>query len=322
MSEASLKLSPFEAAVSKMCGPSMKGVICIDVTNKCDLACSNCTRLLENQEQFWEMSVENFRTAVRSIKGYTGTYAVIGGNPAMHRDFKKLCEVLVEEVPDKAQRGLWTNNIFKYADIAKEVFGVFNLNPHGNERGIKSLEPLRDPNVLNYYPGHSTHAPILTAVKDIFPEEEMWERISQCDINQNWSASIVQNKGNLRVYFCEVAASFDLARGEDHGMDLTPNWWQKDISEFSQQIAHFCPGCGVPARIKGNKDSDEIDVYTKTNADLVEKSLKKKRKAQELDLQSVVFDDKKVINYSSFSRSPLRRFLRRMAKHARRLTGR
>ena len=49
----------------------------------------------------------------------------------------------------------------------------------------------------------------------------MWELISECDVNKNWSASIVQNKGKLRAYFCEVAASFDLARHEDHGIEIT-----------------------------------------------------------------------------------------------------
>jgi hypothetical protein len=37
-----------DLAIPKMRGPNQMHIICIDVTNKCDLACSNCTRLLEN----------------------------------------------------------------------------------------------------------------------------------------------------------------------------------------------------------------------------------------------------------------------------------
>jgi hypothetical protein len=112
----------------------------------------------------------------------------------------------------------------------------------------------------------------------LFEEEEMWDRISKCDINHEWSASIVQNKGKLRAYFCEVAASFDLARGTDNGIEVVPGWWRRNISEFEDQVALFCPGCGVPAKLAGHMDYEEIDTYTASNEDLALKSLKKKRK--------------------------------------------
>lgn len=70
----------------------------------------------------------------------------------------------------------------------------------------------------------------------------MWNAIAACDINLNWSASIVENNGQLRAYFCEVAASFDLARGSDHGAPLTPGWWRQSITDFAGQVKHFCPG--------------------------------------------------------------------------------
>lgn len=263
-------------AIANMRSPYEMQIICIDITNKCDLACSNCTRLLENQDAFWEMTPDNFRLAVRSLDGFPGAIAIIGGNPAMHRNFKELCDIFVEEIPNKNQRGLWTNNIFKHSDLAKRVFGVFNLNPHGSERGIKSLAALRSRGW--YHEGHSSHSPLLTAGKDLFEEEEMWDRISKCDINHEWSASIVQNKGKLRAYFCEVAASFDLARGTDNGIEVVPGWWRRNISEFEDQVALFCPGCGVPAKLAGHMDYEEIDTYTASNEDLALKSLKKKRK--------------------------------------------
>ncbi len=269
-----------DRAIAKMRSPCDMQIICVDVTNKCDLACSNCTRLLENQDQFQDMSPDNFRLALRSLEGYPGIIAMIGGNPPMHRNFKELCRIFVEEIPNKAQRGLWTNNIFKHSALAKETFGIFNLNPHGVERGIKSFVDLKDLGL--YHEAHSWHSPLLTAVKDIFDEEEMWDHISRCDINQEWSASIIENKGKLRAYFCEVAGSFDLARVEDHGVEAVPGWWRRNVSEFKDQVQHFCPGCGVPAKLKGHMDYEEIDTYTASNADLAQKSLKKKRKIVEI----------------------------------------
>jgi hypothetical protein len=268
-------------ALAKMRSPHQMGIICIDITNKCDLACSNCTRLLENQSGFWDMSPDNFRLAVRSLNGYPGMIAVIGGNPTMHPKFKDICNILVQEVPNKKQRGLWTNNVFKHGELAKETFGIFNLNPHNDVRGVKSLEGLK--NSGWYHGGHSSHSPLLTAVKDFYSETKMWDLISQCDVNHNWSASIIQNKGNLRAYFCEVAASFDLARGTDHGIPVEPGWWRRNISEFDDQVARFCPGCGVPARLKGHMDFEETDTYTASNVDIARQTKNKRRKVIELE---------------------------------------
>lgn len=265
-----------DEAIKKMRGPRNMHIICIDVTNKCDLSCSNCTRLLENQTEYWDMKPENFRKALQSLKGYWGVIAMIGGNPCMHPKFKELCQIFVEEVPNKMQRGLWTNNFFKHRDLCLETFGTFNLNSHGEERATGPLKELAEAAkakgslVWSYY-GNSKHAPLLTAIKDLYPENTMWQMITECDINREWSASIIENKGELRAYFCEVAASFDLARGTDRGLPVTEGWWQKHIEEFSDQIKHFCPGCGVAAKQPPALDKEELDYVTISNKDLVKK---------------------------------------------------
>ena len=270
-----------DEAVAKMRSPNQMHIICIDVTNKCDLACSNCTRLLENQDGFWDMSPDNFRLALRSLKDYFGIIAMIGGNPCMHRNFAELCQIFTEEIPNKLQRGLWTNNYFKHETLVKETFGTFNLNAHGVERAITPLNNLAQYAQANgaiawNYAGHSEHAPLLTAMRDLYTEPEMWDRITQCDINREWSASIVENKGQLRAYFCEVAAAFDLARGTDHGLPVEQGWWQKPMQYFGDQVKHFCPGCGVPAKLKAPKDYEEVDTYTSSNADIATKNPKRK----------------------------------------------
>lgn len=303
------KIKPAMRAISKMRAPAEMGIICIDVTNKCDLACSNCTRLLENQETFWEMSPENFRLALRSLKNYKGLIAMIGGNPCMHSKFTELCRIFSEEVPNKLQRGLWTNSIFKYEDLIESVFGGLNLNTHNNVRSVEKLTELYKRTVQKggynggLYLENSEHAPILTAVRDLTSsEEEMWRLISNCDINREWSATIIQNKGKLRAYFCEVAASFDLARSQDHGMHVELDWWLKPLSDFQSQIEKFCPGCGVPARVKGHMDFENTDTYTDTNSDIALISQeRKKRKIIYLNPIDKLSLGHKVTKYSSNS---------------------
>lgn len=291
-------------AISKMRSPLYMQIICVDVTNKCDLACSNCTRLLQNQEKKWEMSPENFRIALRSLKNFKGIIAMIGGNPCVHTKFAELCKIFQEEIPDQRQRGLWTNNIFKHSEIIEETFGGLNLNPHNMDRAIGALKLLYDKMVIQrgynggFYVGHSHHAPILTAVKDLYEPEQMWDKIASCDVNREWSASIVQNNGNLRAYFCEVAASFDLARGEDHGLPVTEDWWVRPITDFSSQIKKFCPGCGVSARLKGHMDHEETDTYTESNRDIAEKS-QTLRNRKIVKLETVTLLDHKVTKYYS-----------------------
>lgn len=269
-----------DSAISKMRAPSNMHIICIDITNKCDLACSNCTRLLENQDKHWEMSLDNFRIACKSLVNYKGTIAIIGGNPVMHSKFNEICQIFRDVIKDKKQRGIWTNNTFKHEKVILDTFGGFNLNAHNVPRGIKSLRSLFKKNGRrgNIYDGNSHHSPLLAAGKDLFEPAEMWERISKCDINQNWSATIVENNGKLAAYFCEVAASFDLARNENNGIEVVVDWWKKPMNDFKHQITNFCPSCGVPARLKGSLDCEETDQYTSSNSYIAEKARLKGRK--------------------------------------------
>jgi organic radical activating enzyme len=303
-------------SISKMRSPADMKIICVDITNRCNLGCSNCTRLLENQEGYWDMSLDNFRLAVRSLIDFPGIIAVIGGNPCMHRQFEDICKILVEEIPQKEKRGLWSNNVFKYVDLVVEVFGGFNLNPHGDKNGEMSLQEVyrRTGGIGNLYTGNSMHAPLLVAIKDLYGEEEMWSKISNCDINKYWSASIVQNNGRLRAYFCEVAASFDLARKTDYGLEVKPGWWRQNISSYTEQIKHFCPGCGAAARIEAIRDKEETDIYSLSNIDLVNISRKRNRKTIEISELGLNLQDKPITNYAKQQFS-LRKKVRNKLKH-------
>lgn len=309
-----------DEAIAKMRPPHKMHIICIDITNKCDLACSNCTRLLVNQEELWEMDLDNFRLACKSLADYTGTIAIIGGNPTMHSKFEDICKIFREEIPNKKQRGLWSNNVFKHEAVCLETFGGFNLNAHDVPRGIKSLRSLYKKNGKkgNLYDGASHHSPLLTAGKDLFDPETMWKKIADCDINKYWSGTIIQNQGKLRAYFCEVAASFDLAKKQDHGMEVLPGWWKRPMADFSTQVKALCPSCGVPAKLKGHMDYEETDTYTISNIDLVNVSKKYKRHAILVDKEYA----KQTINHdvTEYTKSHLlrKKIIGRIKHHVRR----
>lgn len=233
----------------------------IVVTTSCDRDCSNCTQLLPFRRDYRFMSIACFEAAVRSMAGWPRVVALFGGNPCVHPQFPKLCEILSAHVPAK-QRGLWTNNLFKHGQIAAGTFsqGRLNLNAHGN--------PLAYDEMNRWFPGRviresrdkaSWHATILADYRDLGIADTDWVAAREhCDINQHWSGAIVERDGQPYGYFCEVAASLDGVRGENHGIPAVPGWWKERMPTFEGQVRNCCDrGCGVPLRLKGHLDRDE-----------------------------------------------------------------
>lgn len=261
-----------------MIAPGDKGVIQIIITSACDLRCSNCTQMIAQQKKRFLMTVDNFRAAVRSLADYHGVIGVFGGNPCLHPHFDDLCRVMAEEIPDRRRRGLWSNNIHGHGAAIRGTYGYFNLNGHHDEAAADEMrreviEPLRGKpgvvqNTLNVWGmgRDSMHAPVLVAIRDMIgkpggpkDEAEMWATIEECDVNRRWSGAITQLNGELRAFFCEVAASFALLYDEDNGIPVTPRWWAKPIGEYDHQVNRWCPGCGVPLRMAGRRDDENTD---------------------------------------------------------------
>lgn len=227
-------------------GKYREGVIQIHVTRACDKACLNCTQGSELGGRLAFMSVDQFRDACRSLKGYFGVVGMFGGNPALHPKFPDLCAVMREEVPFE-QRGLWCNNPLNEANARamRETFNpaVSNLNVHLDAEAyslFKTHWPESRPFGLN---DDSRHAPVFVAMKDVVRKEcpdccdglveppttdaagdfnycptctgtgrvaddsHIYDLISTCDINQHWSAMIGVFRGQLRAWFCEIAGA-------------------------------------------------------------------------------------------------------------------
>lgn len=286
-----------------MIAPGAKRIICIDCTNRCDLLrCSNCTRGLIYQQERVDMTPINFRRAVESLRDWVeqppdpklrlpgaphNVIAMIGGNPCVSPNFEEWCAIFREVIPNRRARGLWTNNINGHGPLIRETFGYFNLNVHGVESAAMEMKrELPRVNVYGWEPHkrQSIHGGIFTAIRDFvgsaeIPDEAaMWAAIEKCDINVKWSGSIVQIKGEIYAYFCEMAATFESIYGHKTGLPVEPGWWRWGMDRFDAQSKEWCPKCGVPLRIRGHQDNEHADDFSKTHAPLLQIGIQRKQK--------------------------------------------
>jgi hypothetical protein len=208
------------------------------------------------------MSPEVFREAVLSLEGWPGTVALFGGNPTNHSRFPEICEILAEHVPPE-RRGLWSNDLGKHGALVQRIFGrsVLNLNAHADQEAAAEID--------RWLPGRlietsrktpAWHGPILMDRRDYGISDAAWiEMRERCDINQNWSAVILERDGRPFVLFCEVASALDGIRDENHGILAEPGWWRWRMDRFDGQVRQCCDrGCGVPLRLKGHLDRDDV----------------------------------------------------------------
>jgi hypothetical protein len=106
----------------------------------------------------------------------------------------------------------------------------------------------------------------------VYDESRAYNLISNCDINQHWSAMIGVFRGQLRAWFCEIAGAQSMLHQDepdypDTGLDPTKRydafqeprggllkqvlWWQLPMGSFTGQVRKHCGDCGVPLRRKG-----------------------------------------------------------------------
>ncbi len=237
-------------------------IIQVVITTACDRNCSNCTELLPFRTDYRFMSLPCFTKAVASLADWPGVVALFGGNPCVHPKFAQFCSILSAVIPAE-RRGLWTNNVFRHGALAAETFGSgrLNLNAHGDPEAFAEMD--------RWFPGRviagsgtqsSWHASILVDYRDIPLRDDEWLIARErCDINQKWSGSIVERRGEPFGYFCEVAGALDGIRGENHGIPAVPGWWAASMDRFGEQVRQCCDrGCGVPLRLAGHEDRAEV----------------------------------------------------------------
>lgn len=276
----------FTNLLDKMVSPNMKregkplgGVIQIHLTRSCNLSCFGCTQGSNLAGKLSFMSLENFEKAVDSLQDYFGIVGIFGGNPCLHPKFKEICEIAIKYIPQQ-RLGLWSNNLNGHGAICRKTFNpaVSNLNVHLVKEAY--TEMARDWPESRPFGLHtdSRHSPVYTALKDLIKDEqEQFRLISNCDINKHWSAMIAEFRGELRGYFCEIAAAQSILHQNnpdypDTGVEVNKTWWKNNMDYFSSQVKKHCFDCGVPLRGYGElaqqKEELGIEYVTKTHEDI------------------------------------------------------
>jgi hypothetical protein len=186
------------------------------------------------------MSLHDVRSAITSLKGFKQQVGIMGGEPTLHPEFRRICFEMTK-IPLE-QRSLWTNGykLEEYRDVIDATFLPENIiyNNHEDDADQDIHQPLR----------HKSSE----LVKDPFLRGLL---IANCWVQWRWAASITPKGG----YFCEIAAAMDMRDNRDNGYKLTPDWWRKDPNEFLDQVMHFCPNCSACVPLTGEKATGKIE---------------------------------------------------------------
>jgi hypothetical protein len=236
----------------------------VEITNACNLVCSNCTRFVGHHKKPFFMDLEMVSKAIDSLEinssdGFPGYIGIMGGEPTLHPKFHDICVMLQEKVADKNRRQLWTNGFKweKHENVIYDTFYKHNViyNDHKSPEGV--------------------HQPLLLAAKDLVEDEKyMWELIDECWIQKRWSASITPKGG----FFCEVAAAQDYLFDGPGGYPLEKGWWRKTPADFQDQVQRYCQNCSAAVPMPRPKANGAKDLVSPSNQKKLEKtSLRYKR---------------------------------------------
>lgn len=247
-------------------------ILQVKVTNACDLDCKNCSvgvGLAKKLKKRVLMTPGQFRESLRSLRGFPGVIGMFGGNPCIHPQFEELCAIFRQEIPNKEQRGLWSNNLFGHGKLCRETFHGphCNLNVHQSQKAWDEI--VRDwPEARLIHSGlqdKSMHGPIFGSMTELgLTEAEMWRKVSTCYVNQTWSAEITVVDGQLVGYFCEIAATMaELTGDASKGTPIAPGWWQQTMPAFEHQVMEYCTKCLIPMNArKVDAGGDEPEEYS------------------------------------------------------------
>jgi hypothetical protein len=231
-------------------------IIQLDVTSKCFLRCSNCTRLVAHFRDPKSMPVETFRRAVLSMYGWETrgkVLGIIGGEPTLHPDFEEIALLFLklwgrsgechhgllpvddfnryanERLFDRTSgRGLWTSlgeSYYRHYEVIQRVFDHQTINTHENPGLHQTLLVNR----AEY-----------CRVNKITDDEWLANR-DKCWVQNTWSASINRHG----AYFCEVAAAIDdLFNDGKSAWPIENGWWKRQPGDFNDQL-HLCDRCAL-----------------------------------------------------------------------------
>lgn len=256
-----------KTALARMVSPGMRrrgryrdGILQIHITRTCNLHCNFCTQASNFGGKPALMTPQQFELACQSLQGYFGVVACFGGNPCTSPYFEDCCRIMQKYFP-KEQRGLWANHPMGKGKICRETFNpaFSNINCHMDQEALAQWR--RDwPECRPFgMDADSRHSPVFVSMKDLnIPEDKRWELISNCDINQGWSAIVGVFRGQLRGFFCEIAYAMSALHQDepdypDTGISIPvvageSPWWNRPMTAYAHQVRKHCHECGVPLK--------------------------------------------------------------------------
>lgn len=231
----------------------------VEITNACVRSCANCTRLCGHEPRAYFMDELAFTRAVESLDDFPHMIGVMGGEPLLHPQFERLCEILRAH-RGRMSCGLWTTLPPQHVGLAEvicQTFGNIFINDHSR--------------------GDIFHAPVLVSAEEVFPNSaDMFLAVEHCWVQESWSASI-NPKG---AYFCEVAAALHLLMDGPDGWPITSDWWKRVPKDYTAQQEWACTKCGCALPLTRRSSLEEVDDISPLNAiRLRHVSRKVKRKA-------------------------------------------
>jgi len=238
--------------------PAMQKCIQIILTNRCENQCSDCSQFCPHldKEKLFDISLEDFEKAVATLENLPGHVGLFGGNPLLHPQFDKICEIFKKYVFIKARRELWCSggNWDKWKSVINDCFypELVSYNEHKDSMNV----------VCYHQPTHVAAEEVFTGAVTGSPGEDlqlMWKLIDNCWVNNRWS-SIISPMG---AYPCEVMAARATVLGGPKGLPVEKDWWKRPLSDWQYQINELCPKCGMCLPVpQGEKDNQNCDTVS------------------------------------------------------------
>lgn len=288
-----------------MRSPADMDILQVDITPKCALRCSNCTRGVAHYAKPWEMDLPTFEKAIQSLEGWNApgkVVGIIGGEPTLHSDFERLSLTFadmwggpntangrdpISDLPAFIQqrlfdrsngRGLWTSlgaGFARHLEVILKVYSHFNTNTH--ESG-------------------GLHQAMWISRKDYCEmtgmSSEEWEKNRDaCWLQQMWSGTI-NDKG---AYPCEVMGTIDrLLYNGKHAWPAERGWWERKPEDFGAML-ELCNHCSLAQPAPSQVDAVERDIVSPENLVQLEMIGSPAVKKDRVDVFDESFTERRVI---------------------------
>lgn len=289
-----------------MRSPADMEFIQIDITNACNMRCSNCTRFCGNHDRTFFMDFDTFQRAADSLDEFDGVTGIIGGEPTLHPEFERFANYLKEKFgppsgndvllyPQKDfihaihQREFESGVLRHRADgscfIKKHGVGLWSNMSASYRKYYEIIQDIFSVEYLNDHLNPSYHQPGLFSRKDLGISDEEWIPMrNRCWVQNTWSATITP-KG---AFFCEIAGALDMLFDGPGGWKIEPGWWRRKPEEFGEQL-HWCEICGfaLEGRTFTRDSQEEMDDVSPTVYELLKKTGSPKLKSGHINVVKV-----------------------------------